>query len=58
MTILKLSENNMIEHFLKPSIICVCGDINTCKSNLLYHLIKEFRKSTRFKTPFVVTKAI
>lgn len=45
---LDLSKDNMMEHFLEPSIICICGDINTCKSNLLYHLITEFKNFGKF----------
>jgi|TARA_R100000501_G_C2605616_1_gene101484 hypothetical protein len=34
--------------FNKPKIISVCGDVNTGKSNLIYHLIEELRKEKEF----------
>jgi len=35
--------------FNKPKIISICGDVNTGKSNLLYHTIETLRKEKSFK---------
>ena len=34
--------------FNKPKIISICGDVNTGKSNLIYHLIETLRKEKEF----------
>jgi hypothetical protein len=34
--------------FNKPKIISICGDVNTGKSNLLYHTIETLRKEKKF----------
>ena len=47
--------------FNKPKIISICGDVNTGKSNLLYHTIETLRKEKSFKlyTPEqIYTKSI
>ncbi len=39
----------MIEKlFNEPKVMCVVGDVNTGKSNLLYDIIKELRDNSRF----------
>lgn len=38
----------MKELFLKPKIIGVCGDVNTGKSMLLYHILESLAKDSRF----------
>jgi len=32
----------------EPQIICVVGDVNSAKSNLLYHVIEEFKREGNF----------
>ena len=32
----------------KPKIIGICGDVNTGKSNLVYHLLTELKKTSQF----------
>lgn len=39
---------DIIELFDKPKIICLVGNINEGKSNMLYYLIEELRKTKTF----------
>jgi len=42
-------EKQLINLFNKPKFIGIVGDVNSAKSNLLYYLITELKKATKFK---------
>jgi hypothetical protein len=39
---------NIKQLFNKPKIMTICGDVNTGKSNLLYHIIETLKKEKKF----------
>jgi len=39
---------NIEKLFNKPKIMTICGDVNTGKSNLLYHIIETLNKEKKF----------
>ena len=41
-------ENKIINYFKKPLIMGISSDVNTGKSNLIYHIIEQLRKKYNF----------